>query len=284
MTESRCPFRMKGFDQPDTCDEKCAWLMRVIDYDQRNSRVCAMSVIAMRDEMNEWVPANIIDVCANDTLAAENGVSEASVDANDGNADTREKLEADARALQTRIWQAGSNSDGISLSHIIELLDRQAAITERDLCRQCSWPSLAAMPDKEAYDRIAELQAKLDQMTVERDILQDCVDDLNADTSELQKQVEELTAERDKLRDKVRHQSRQLTDTQNALENRNEETKPRWKRDTKKLQNKIDELTSELAAARKAHAQAEHEAVILREKLGRMLDNAHEITRIGGDC
>lgn len=45
--------------------------------------------------------------------------------------DSREKLEADARALQTRIWQAGANNDDISLSHIIELLDRQAAITER---------------------------------------------------------------------------------------------------------------------------------------------------------
>ena len=49
------------------------------------------------------------------------------------------------------------------------------------------------------------------------------------------------------------------------------------------LKAKVDELTPELTTARNAHAQAEHEAVILREKLGRMLDNAHEITRIGGD-
>ncbi len=54
--------------------------------------------------------------------------------------------------------------------------------------------------------------------------------------------------------------------------------------DRNELQARVDELTSELTAARNAHAQAEHEAVILREKLGRMLDNAHEITRIGGDC
>lgn len=50
------------------------------------------------------------------------------------------------------------------------------------------------------------------------------------------------------------------------------------------LQKQVDELTAELTAARKAHAQAEHEAATLRDKLGRMLDNAHEITRIGGDC
>lgn len=46
--------------------------------------------------------------------------------------DSREKLEADARNLQERIWNAGANHDGISLRHILELLDRQAAITERE--------------------------------------------------------------------------------------------------------------------------------------------------------
>lgn len=50
------------------------------------------------------------------------------------------------------------------------------------------------------------------------------------------------------------------------------------------VQAKVDELTAELTAARNAHAQAEHEAVILREKLGRALDYAHEITSVGGDC
>ena len=128
---------------------------------------------------------------ANDILAAENDVSEASVDAND----SREKLEEYIR------WRFP-----VLEELVIKCIDRQAAITERELCKQCSWPSLAAMPDKEAYDRIA------------------------------------------------------------------------------KLQKQVDDLTAELTAARNAHAQAEHEAVILREKLGRMLDNAHEITRIGGDC
>lgn len=47
--------------------------------------------------------------------------------------DSREKLEADAIALQKRIWNAGSEHDGISVSHIMELLDRQAAITAREI-------------------------------------------------------------------------------------------------------------------------------------------------------
>ena len=50
----------------------------------------------------------------------------------DADVDSREKLEADASDLQKRIWQAGFNHDGISLCHIMELLDRQAEITRRE--------------------------------------------------------------------------------------------------------------------------------------------------------
>lgn len=87
--------------------------------------------------------------------------------------DSREKLEADARALQTRIWRAGANSDGVSLTHIIELLDRQAEITEHELCKQCDWPSLAAQPDYESQGRIVALTDKVDELTAERDALAD---------------------------------------------------------------------------------------------------------------
>ena len=156
--------------------------------------------------------------------------------------DSREKLEADVSKYVydawAQGWEAGQHDDmdccNFYVSDMRALLDRQAAITERELCKQCSWPSLAAMPDKEAYDRIAELQAKVDELT-------------------------ELFHEK----------SEQLTD---STIRRNE------------LERQGYELTAELTAARNAHAQAEHEAVILREKLGRMLDNAHEIARIGGDC
>ena len=55
-------------------------------------------------------------------------------------------------------------------------------------------------------------------------------------------------------------------------------------RENAELRKHVDNLTKELTAARNAHAQAEHDAETYREKLGRMLDNAHEITRIGGDC
>ena len=57
------------------------------------------------------------------------------------------------------------------------------------------------------------------------------------------------------------------------------------------LQAKVDELTAENAKLssdelhlRQALASAEYDNATLREKLGRMLDCSHEITRIGGDC
>ena len=230
-------------------------------------------------------------LCANDTLAAENDVSKATVDANDESElqDSREKLEADARVLQTRIWKAGADNDGISLSHIIELLDRQAAITERDLCRQCCWPSLAAQPDQEAYDRIAELQAKVDELTaeLERETLTACntcaarldleqkVDELTEDYKASSNGLEILTLKNAELQTQV-----------NKIKKANDDYRKEWHRvcaERVVLQASVDDLTDELEASHNAHAQAEHEAATLRDKLGRMLDNAHEISRIGGD-
>ena len=55
-------------------------------------------------------------------------------------------------------------------------------------------------------------------------------------------------------------------------------------RENAKQRNHVDNLAKELKAVYNALARAEHDNATLREKLGRMLDNAHEITRIGGDC
>ena len=70
-------------------------------------------------------------------------------------ADTREQLEADIRA-----WHRDTPfATKPSVQTLLGWLDRQAAITERELCKKCEWPLLAALPDREAYDRIAELEA-----------------------------------------------------------------------------------------------------------------------------
>ena len=54
----RCPFRVKAFDNPDTCDSRCAWLMTDVNDD---AKACAVAVIAMNtgsNEMNSYVIEN----------------------------------------------------------------------------------------------------------------------------------------------------------------------------------------------------------------------------------
>lgn len=120
------------------------------------------------DELTVWFDAQRVD--ANDTLSAENDVSAGAVDANDANAmqDSREKLEADVSNFGFIM-----NLEGYQLDMIHGWLNRQAAITERELCRQCDWPSLAAQPDYESQGRIVALTNKVDELTAERDALAD---------------------------------------------------------------------------------------------------------------
>lgn len=65
----RCPFRMKGFDQPDTCDPECAWLVDVEVwshdeyYELRKERVgpvCAVAASAMG--CADVMPVNALEV------------------------------------------------------------------------------------------------------------------------------------------------------------------------------------------------------------------------------
>lgn len=130
-------------------------------------------------------------------------------------ADSREKLEADAIQLAQNIWHQGQNyANGVrEIRHIawqerdiIELLDRQAAITERELCKQCDWPSLAAQPDLELQERIAELTAQVDELQTRLEAQINETACQSADyvaeqrlAIELQAQVDELQAERDNL-------------------------------------------------------------------------------------
>lgn len=70
--------------------------------------------------------------------------------------DTREKLQADIDDCHWLILEDEKRD-------VLGWLDRQAAITERELCKGCDWPYLAAQPDQEAYDRIAGLEAELEK-------------------------------------------------------------------------------------------------------------------------
>ena len=91
--------------------------------------------------------------------------------------DSREKLLADLEK-QVRVWHDYDGNfmriyDSVAYAQVKELLDRQAAIIERELCKQCDWPSLAAQPDYESQGRIVALTAKVDELTAERDALAD---------------------------------------------------------------------------------------------------------------
>ena len=108
--------------------------------------------------------------CANDVLTRKGDVRADGVCANDVDAtqDSREKLEAEVSNFGFIM-----NLEGYQLDMIHGWLNRQAAITERELCKQCDWPSLAAQPDYESQGRIVALTDKVDELTAERDALAD---------------------------------------------------------------------------------------------------------------
>ena len=144
--------------------------------------------------------------------------------------DTREKLEADAIALQKRIWKAGSEHGAISICHLFDLLDRQAAIARaecqkvsenvadwEDSCdtreileHDCKWMAYAWAPaeypddklEKKLYREIIEKldrQAAITRAEDER-ICDTCRDE---QVEALQEQVDELEAENARLREKL---------------------------------------------------------------------------------
>lgn len=137
---------------------------------------------------------------------AESGATTGYIRNFDATVDTREKLEADLEKLRKQWKEYDGNFmriySYVAYSQIVELLDRQAAITERELCKKCEWPLLAAMPDREAYDRIAELTAEVEKQRqrandAERGVLSD---EWYVARDRYEDDVAALTAERDKWR------------------------------------------------------------------------------------
>lgn len=112
-------------------------------------------------EMSEWFDAEHVDESATVNKTGDSVTH-----------DSREKIEAEIREIysystSTLIYPASSKKTtdyirSVSVDTVLGWLDRQAAITRAEdegICDTCEWPSLAAQPDQEAYDRIAELQA-----------------------------------------------------------------------------------------------------------------------------
>lgn len=134
----------------------------------------------------------------NDDLSPEKGVRAASVDSNDVKVstmplkmlseikwhymdggecvqeltkDSREKLLYDASELVADCAPSGKECDPMYRA-IVELLDRQAAITKREWCSEQGWWDSAEECNR-ATAKAHDLQAKVDGLTAERDMWRD---------------------------------------------------------------------------------------------------------------
>lgn len=106
--------------------------------------------------------------------------------------DTRELLEADVRSE----YYGGIAHEA---EEIIGWLDRQAAITERELCTKCDWPSIATSPDFGMMARISEQDRRIVELTEERDELLEKLDDAEHTIGGMEDLNAELTAQLDEL-------------------------------------------------------------------------------------
>jgi hypothetical protein len=118
----------------------------------------------------------------NDDSAPEKVVKGGAADVTTESCDSREKLEADALDFCTRLFEKGrlfaiglvlSSCDG-SEQHdeLIKLLDRQAAITEREAKCRVDFSLITQTANAmftDYQEQVAELQARVDELAAERD-------------------------------------------------------------------------------------------------------------------
>ena len=126
--------------------------------------------------------------------AAENAAGGDSVPLAGISRDTRERIEADAweaaRLDMSRTWEERRDA-------IVALLDRQAALTERE-CLE-----LGAAVQNQRDKKFAELQAKVDELNAQNTRLNDGWAEANARAEKLQAELDELTADNDYLQNRM---------------------------------------------------------------------------------
>ena len=146
-------------------------------------------------KMHEW----LLSEHANDDKQPESVVRADSVDANDENADSREKLEADVREwMHEHIIQPHDN-----ITQLIGWLDRQAAITANESSYDVSFfTEFATQVAESIADERDELQAKVDELQSENERLREHMEKVDCDCDCCNWQ-----AERDSLQDRIKQQS-----------------------------------------------------------------------------
>lgn len=191
------------------------------------------------------------ELTANDNLLTETVVSENDYVCNDTKmVDSREQLEEDAFELASTIWNKGcaweSGVEDFDLvgwkeEDIIALLDRQAVITERELCEYFH------MLDRtdELEEQVISLTAKLCRERKSREYAYNELNKMLALDGKRVKQINELTAERDQLdRDltaehalviQFEHDNEMLRDTAKDLTAERDELRERIRKLTMKI-------------------------------------------------
>lgn len=119
-------------------------------------------------DLAEWFDAEHVD----DAISENLGLSQ------DSEIDSREKLESDVRQLAFDYAPSSDSSDEYALrAKVMKLLDRQAAITKRELCKQQE--TLAQRMIVDGYEfELFEMRKQISELTAERDELQERVDTL----------------------------------------------------------------------------------------------------------
>lgn len=145
--------------------------------------------------------------------------------------DTREQLEADMERLIEDAMSYGWEQQPRISADAIDLLDRQVAITEREVKLRELYKfeenHRANIYATEEVNR--KLNERIDELTAERELYRD---NMLAEA----RRVDELTAELDELGEKNSRQRRQLGELQDAIRDRNEGVlKRQW-------QQRVDEL------------------------------------------
>jgi len=218
-----------------------------------------------------------------DTLAPENVVTSDDVDANDGN-DTREKLEADVREFSNVYYVNNFNV----YDKVIELLDRQAAMTEREMVDRYT-NELRKFKDmnNDAGEEIAELQSQLDEIAelvgwhgeVDGNSGESLLVPMVGAMCDGSEVAAKLKDENAKLKEKVENQRKELGMFNEAF-SRNVIFSADGERQfgsisqyyqAAKSANKREE------AMREALGRVREERDELREKLGIALDHAHDL-------
>lgn len=170
--------------------------------------LAAVGVDDMRQPMQECYVRNSERgrKYANDTFSAENDVTAQDVDAND----SREKLEADMEDaiadLIAKAWIFGSNDEkfsGYDYDIFFKLLDRQAAITERE-CRKPNWDYCDTCETlKDVNFECEELQEQADNQKKAAENFRDMWQKADARCSELKAENDGLKARIESLRAKL---------------------------------------------------------------------------------